>query len=221
MSEYPKNLVTPTEQSEPEMPLPEKILDPIEPTKKKKPFILIAIIVIVGLILIAIGLLMFMNNGNGLVPGVEPTPTPENGTEPTPTPTEQIVAPERGYRYVAYAKEDPNSNIWVIDTQGGNQKKITDNNDASTYYPQVDWKAFDIVVYTECSHITNVCSIWQTSIYTGQTESVVSADKFVTDAAILAFGISEDGNQVAYIYSVADGRAFVQLQKDGKSSTLK
>ncbi|MCA9397568.1 hypothetical protein KC573_01960 [candidate division WWE3 bacterium] len=178
--------------------------------------------IIVGAILFYAGYLVSqqLNNPNQNT-NVTPTPSIEVTNEPTPTPEEQVV-PVRGYRYVAFVKNETSEpNVWIVDNNGTNRRKISNNTDRNTTFPDITWRKFDTVGYAFCPETADACGIKSYSIYYENEITHVDPTDLPKDSRILTIDFDETGKNIAYIYTTADGRSFVQLINDNKQQTLK
>jgi len=153
-------------------------------------------------------------------PNAQPTPTPTPTpapNQPTPTPT---PAP-RGQRYVAYIKNDPQSNVYVVDVVGRNTQKLTNNEDDRVIYSLIAWRNYDQMAYVQCGITGGGCQIVEQSITSGEEKVVVTNRQFPAGTTIHAFQHNHAGDVLAVYYESLDGRAFAVLFSEERQVTLK
>lgn len=170
-------------------------------------------------ILIIAGFLFVLSRNTGN-PGAQPTPTPT----PTPVPNQPTPTPSpapRGQRYVAYIKNDPQSNVYVVDVVGRNTQKLTDNTDDRVIHSLIAWRNYDQMVYVQCGITGGGCQIVERSITSGEESVVVTNRQFPAGTVIRAFQYNHKGDVLAVYYESLDGRAFAVLFGEERQVTLK
>jgi len=229
MDESPKDATQPNETPQDSTSPAQSSSDIVEAIGKHKKAKLenaprdasLKIILLAGLFgILIIGGVVYTLTQNISNPNAQPTPTPTPTpvpNEPTPTPT---PAP-RGQRYVAFIKNDPQSNVYVVDVVGRNTQKLTDNTDDRITYGHIAWSSYDQMVYVQCGVPGGGCQIIERSITSGEETAIVTNRQFPAGSTIRALQYSHKGDALAVYYESSDGRAFAVLFAEERQVTLK
>lgn len=171
-----------------------------------------------GILLVAVFLFLLTNRPSTEQDPLAPTPTP-SPIDPTPTPT-PTPAP-RAQRYVAFIKNDPHSNVYVVESSGETTTKITNNSDDRTVYSLINWQAYDTMVYAKCGVSGGGCQIIKRSITSGEETVVIESRQFPAGTIIRALQYDNKGDTLGVYYEAPDGRAFATLFEDDRQISLK
>lgn len=216
---------TPTQSTPPDQPT-QSIVEAIGKHRKAKldnaprdaSFKIILLAVVFGIFIL--GGVLFVLTRNIDNPNAQPTPTPTPTpapNEPTPTPT---PAP-RGQRYVAFIKNDPQSNVYVVDVVGRNTQKLTDNTDDRVTYSLITWRSYDQMAYVQCGVAGGGCQVIARSITSGEETVIITNRQFSGGSIIRALRYDHEGDALAVYYESPDGRAFAVLFAEERQVTLK